>query len=83
MVCQKNVGLRKFWLDLKISEVFLIGLKVLFLGDFLHLGLSNLFPGGSQSCRFVVFSFCLFFLQEFNFPEFMECDIAYRYELVD
>ena len=70
MVCQKNVCLRKFWLDLKISEVFLIGLKVFF-------------PGGSQSCRFVVFSFCLFFLQEFNFPEFMECDIAYRYELVD
>ena len=34
MVCQKNVGLRKFWLDLKISEVFLIGLKVLFSGDF-------------------------------------------------
>ena len=83
MVCQKNVGLRKFWLDLKISEVFLIGLKVLFSGDFLHLGVSNFFPGGSHSGGFVAFSFCLFFLQELNFPEFMECDIAYRYELVD
>ena len=81
MVCQKNVGLRKFWLDLKISEVFLIGLKVLFSGDFFASWSLKFFPW--QSCGFVVFCFCLFFLQEFNFPEFMECDIAYRYELVD
>ena len=34
MVTRKNVGLRKFWLGLEISEArFLMGLEVSFLGD--------------------------------------------------
>ena len=34
MVSQKDVGLRKFCPDLKISEVFVMGLKVSFSGNF-------------------------------------------------
>jgi len=30
----KNMGLGIFWPDLKISEMFVIGLEVLFSGDF-------------------------------------------------
>ena len=49
-VCKKNVGLRKFWLGLKISDAFLIGLKVLFQVIFLHLVVSNFFADGSRNC---------------------------------
>ena len=36
----KNVGLRKFWQDLEISEAFLISLKVSFFHGLLLLFLS-------------------------------------------
>ena len=41
----KNVGLGKFWLDLEISEAFLISLEVSFLHDLFlpsNLGLASL-----------------------------------------
>ena len=41
-VSSKNLGLRKFWPGLKISEAFVIGLKVLFSGDFVSWGLEFL-----------------------------------------
>ena len=49
-VCKKNVGLRKFWPGLKISDAFLIGLKVLFQVIFLHLVVSNFFADRSRNC---------------------------------
>ena len=36
----KNVGLGKFWPDLQISEVFVIGFEVLFSGDFVSWSLN-------------------------------------------
>ena len=49
-ICKKNVGLRKFWIGLKISDAFLIGLKVLFQVIFLHLVVSNFFADRSRNC---------------------------------
>ena len=41
-VSLKNLGLGKFWPGLKVSEAFVIGLKVLFSGDFVSWGLEFL-----------------------------------------
>ena len=58
-VCKKNVGLRKFWPGLKISDAFLIGLKVLFQVIFLHLVVSNFFADRSRNLLICCFSSCL------------------------
>ena len=36
----KNVGLGKFWPDLQILEVFVMGFEVLFSGDFVSWSLN-------------------------------------------
>ena len=41
-VSSKNLGLGKFWPGLKILEVFVIGRKVSFSGDFVSWGLKFL-----------------------------------------
>ena len=41
-VSSKNLGLRKFWPGLRILEVFVIGRKVSFSGDFVSWGLKFL-----------------------------------------
>ena len=43
-VSLKNLGLGKFWPGLKVSEAFVIGLKVSFCGDFVFWGLKCFEP---------------------------------------
>ena len=43
-VSSKNLGLGKFWPGLKVSEAFVIGLKVSFSGDFVSWGLKFFEP---------------------------------------
>ena len=43
-VSLKNLGLGKFWPGLKVSEAFVIGLKVSFCGDFVFWGLKFFEP---------------------------------------
>ena len=46
----KNVGIRKFWQDLEISEAFLVRLEVSFFhGLFLLFGVSKIFNKGSRA----------------------------------
>ena len=76
------MGLRKFWLDLEISEArFLMGLEVSFLGDSYVSKYRFFFSlTGFWSLEYNVFSFRLVF-RESNFSEFVET--AYRTELLD
>ena len=77
------MGLRKFWLDLEISEArFLMGLEVSFLGDSCvsESRFFFLFAHGFVESRISRFFFP-FGLQESYSSEFVET--AYRTELLD
>ena len=53
MVPQKTWVAENFWPDLKISEAFLMGLEVSFLGDSCILE-SKFFSNGYQSLKFTL-----------------------------
>ena len=50
----KNISLEKFWPSLEISEMFLMGLEVLFSSDFYVSESQIFFANGSWSLRFVL-----------------------------
>ena len=72
MVPQKTWVAENFWPDLKISDAFLMGLEVSFLGDSCNLGVQIFFQWVSES------QICP---QKSNFSEFM--GTCYRTEVVD
>ena len=72
MVPQKTWVTENFWPNLKISEAFLMSLRSLIFGQFLHLGVQIFFQWVSES------QICP---QKSNFSEFM--GTCYRTEVVD
>lgn len=64
-----NMGLGKFWPDLEISEAFLMGLEVSFLGAF-WVSVSSIFFFFADGCFLLVFrcgmfqSFCVHLIEK-------------------